>query len=182
MTTASTKAQATRTRKNAQATARSAASTVRNARSTAASRSKATTNQLNKETKRVTGAAKAEVEAVASQPTRPLYFALGVANRTVVAVKDLPSALSPARARQRVVARVKSVGDLAERAQQGYTEVAKDGEKLVAKVRRQESTQQAVKYAERAQANVERAGKNASKSADAAVEAVKDAAENVVGK
>lgn len=175
MTTAATKSQATRTRKNAKATARSAASTVRNARATATKQSRAVTDDVSTQGKRVVGAYKAEVKAVAKQPTRPLYFALGVADRTVGAVKEIPSALTPSRTRQRVVATVKKAGDLAERAQRGYTEVAKDGEGLVASVRGQESTKEAVKLADRAGTRAKQAVKDVEKSAEAAVEAVQDA-------
>lgn len=176
MTTAATKSQATRTRKNAKTTARSAASTVRNARTTAAKKGKAVTGDLSTQGKRVVDAYALEVKSVAKQPTRPLLFALGVADRTVGVVKELPSKLTPSHARQRVVATVRSAGDLAERAQRGYTEVAKDGESLVSRVRKQESTQEAIRLAERAQTRAKQSVKDVEKSVESAVDAVQDAA------
>lgn len=179
MTTANNKAHATHTRKDAAATARSAASTVRSGHASATKQTKQTKSDLRKQSKRVIGAYRDEVKAVRSQPTRPLYFALGVADRTVGAVKDIPSTLTPSSARKRVVATVRSVGDLAERAQRGYTHVAEDGESLVSRVRHQDSTKRVTKRAEDAVTHAKQAAKDVEKSVEAAVDAVRDASSTV---
>ena len=190
-----TKANASTTKSNAKTTARSAKTTARSAKSTtrsATNKATATTRRqarkteqgVVKHTRRVVGAAQAEVSAVASQPTRPLFFTLGVVDRAASGVRSLPSTLTstvinvPVRTRGRIVEAFASAGDLAERAQRGYTEVAKDGEKFVRSVRRQESTQKAVKYAERAQHRTSMAVNDAEK----AVEAGTDAAAQAVSK
>lgn len=178
MTTASSKGQATKTRNNAKATARSAANTVRNVRGTAQARTKAVNGELSKHGKRVAGAAQAEVSAVASQPTRPLYFALGVADRTLATVREIPQRVlgTPAAARQRLVATVATAGDIAQKAQSEFTEVAKDGESLVASVRRQDSTQRAIRLVQRADRRGRSAVKDTEKAVAATVEAAADAA------
>jgi hypothetical protein len=81
----------------------------------------------------------------------------------------------PVRTRSRIVDVFATAGDLAERAQRGYTEVAVDGEKLVRAVRRQESTQAAVKYAERAQTRGTRAVNDTEKAVEAGAEAAAEA-------
>ena len=134
-----TKARATTTARSASATGRSAAATGRSAakdakRKTAPARREArrTEQGVVRHGRRVVGAAQAEVAAVARTPYRPALFALGLLDRTVAGVKELPSALTgaPTRTRERVVSVFATAGALAERAQQGYTEVAKDGEAL----------------------------------------------------
>ncbi len=189
MTTAT---QARATKSNAKATARSASATARSGADKATSTAKKATTKARREakaterglsthTRRVVGAAQAEISAVAAQPTRPLYFALGVADRTVAGVRELPSTMStvvlgaPARTRARIVDVFATAGDVAERAQRGYTEVAQDGQKLVKAVRRQESTQEAVKYAERAGTRTRRAVLDAEKAVEAGAEAATEA-------
>jgi len=193
MTTA-TKARDTKS--NAKATARSASDTARTgakqatntakkatdtATTKARREAKATERGLSTHTRRVVDAATAEISAVAAQPTRPLYFALGVADRTVAGVRELPGTMStvvlgaPARTRARIVDVFATAGDVAERAQRGYTEVAQDGQKLVKAVRRQESTQEAVKYAERAGTRTRRAVLDAEKAVEAGAEAATEA-------
>ena len=188
-----TKANARTTKSNAKTTARSASTTARSAKnttkrtadnaSTKARREARRTEQgVVRHGRRVVEAAQAEVSAVASQPTRPLFFTLGVVDRAASSVKALPSTLTstvvgaPVRTRGRIVNVFATAGDLAEKAQRGYTEVAKDGEKFVRAVRRQESTQKAVKYADRAQSRTSRAVSDAEKAVefgtDAAGEAV----------
>ena len=184
MSTATTnKARATKT--NAKATTRSASATAKSA----GKQAKATTRREVRKTdqgvvrhsRRVLGAAQAEVSAVASQPTRPLLFALGVVDRATAGVRAVPSTLSstvleaPTRTRSRIVDVFSTAGDLAEKAQRGYTEVAKDGEKLVRAVRRQESTQQAVKFADRAQTRASRSVQDAEKAVEAGTEAAAQA-------
>jgi hypothetical protein len=198
MTTATqarkTKTNAKTTAGNAKATARTASATARSATETAKRNTTKATRTTRREARateqgvvthgrRVVSAAQAELEAVASQPTRPLFFTLGVVDRAAAGVRALPGTLTstvvsvPERTRGRIVEVFASAGDLAERAQRGYTDVAKDGEKLVRAVRRQDSTQAAVKYAERAQTRTSRAVSDAEKAVDAgtdaAVEAVK---------
>lgn len=194
MTTAT---QARATKSNAKATARSASATARTGADKAATTAKKATGKatttarreaknaeqgLSTHTRRVVDAATAEISAVAAQPTRPLYFALGVADRTVAGVRELPSTMStvvlgaPGRTRARIVDAFATVGDVAERAQRGYTEVAQDGQKLVRAVRRQESTQEAVKYAERAGTRTRRAVLDAEKAVEAGAEAASEAA------
>jgi len=193
MTTA-TKARDTKS--NAKATARSASATARTGAKQATNTAKKATDTattkarreakaaergLSTHTRRVVGAAQAEISAVAAQPTRPLYFALGVADRTVAGVRELPGTMSnavlgaPARTRARLVDAFATAGDVAERAQRGYTEVAQDGQKLVKAVRRQESTQEAVKYAERAGTRTRRAVLDAEKAVEAGAEAATEA-------
>ena len=182
----STTTQAKNTKTNAKATARSASKTAKSATNKASTTTRRETRRTEQgvttHTRRVIGAAQAEVSAVASQPTRPLFFTLGVVDRATATVRSLPTTVTssvltvPARTRSRIVDVFASAGDLAEKAQQGYTEVAKDGEKLVRAVRRQESTQKAVKYADRAQTRATRSVQDAEKAldngADAAAEAV----------
>lgn len=195
----STATPARATKSNAKATARSASSTAKNASSTAksasttaktASRKAATTTRtqarkteqgVSTHTRRVVSAAQAEISAVASQPTRPLFFALGVVDRTTAGVRAVPSTLTnrvvstPQRYRDRIVGLFATAGDLAERAQRGYTEVAVDGQQLVRSIRRQESTQAAVKYAERAQTRASRSLSDAEKAVEAGAEAATEA-------
>ena len=183
MSTTTTKAKSTKT--NAKATARSASSTAKSAGSKASTttrrEARRTEQGVTTHTRRVIGAAQAEVSAVASQPTRPLLFTLGVVDRATAGVRSLPSTLgstvvtAPSRTRGRIVDVFASAGDLAERAQRGYTEVAKDGEKLVRSVRRQESTQKAVKYADRAQTRAARSVQDAEKAIEAGTEAATEA-------
>ncbi len=187
-----TKADAKSTTRNASATAKSAASTAKSASTTArtATRKASTTarRDTNKaergvtiHTRRVIEAAQAEVSAVAAKPTRPLFFALGVVDRTTAGVRAVPSTLTnrvvstPQRYRDGIVSLFATAGDLAERAQRGYTEVTRDGEKLVRAIRRQESTQAAVKYAERAQDRASRSISDAEKAVEAGAEAATEA-------
>ncbi len=175
-----TRTRATRTKDDAAATARSAArdaaTTGRRARATTT----ATTRDVVGHGKRVTGAAQAEVAAVAAQPTRPLMFTLGLVDRAVGTARELPGAVrtAPSALRTRVVGTVATAGDLAERAQRGYTEVARDGEELVASVKRQESTQRALRLADRAR----RRGRQAARDGEAAAEAAADATVEAVAK
>lgn len=188
----STATQARTTKANATATARSASSTAKSASSTAKTanrKASATTRRearrteqgVSKHTRRVVSAAQAELSAVASQPTRPLLFALGVVDRTTAGIRAVPSTLSnrvvstPQRYRDRIVGLFATAGDLAERAQRGYTEVAVDGEQLVRSIRRQESTQKAVKYAERAQDRASRSLGDVEKAVEAGAEAATEA-------
>ena len=181
----STKANAKTTKNDAKATARSATRTAKTATSTASTttrrEARKTENGVTTHTRRVFGAAQAEVNAVASQPSRPLFFTLGVVDRATAGVRALPSTLTdrivtaPARTRGRIVDVFATAGDLAEKAQQGYTEVTKDGEKLVRAIRRQESTQEAVKYAERAQTRASRSLQDAEKAVGAGTEAAGEA-------
>ena len=188
----STATQARTTKANAKATARSASTTAKSASSTAktATRKASTTTRtearraeqgVTTHTRRVVSAAQAELSAVASQPTRPLFFALGVVDRTTAGVRAVPSTLAnrvistPQRYRDRVVGLFATAGDLAERAQRGYTDVAVDGQQLVRAIRRQESTQAAVKYAERAQDRASRSVRDAEKAVEAGAEAATEA-------
>ncbi len=195
----STATQARTTKANAKATGRSASSTAKNASGTAKSASstaktatrkatattrtqaRKTEQGVSTHTRRVVSAAQAEISAVASQPTRPLFFALGVVDRTTAGVRAVPSALTnrvvstPQRYRDRIVGLFATAGDLAERAQRGYTEVAVDGQQLVRAIRRQESTQTAVKYAERAQTRASRSLSDAEKAVEAGAEAATEA-------
>jgi hypothetical protein len=175
-----------------QGTARSASTTARSAKNTAKRTTKRTASNASTTTRRearkaeqgvvrhgrrVVEAAQAEVSAVASQPTRPLFFTLGVVDRAASSVKALPGTLTstvisaPVRTRGRIVNVFATAGDLAEKAQRGYTEVAKDGEKFVRAVRRQESTQKAVRYADRAQTRTSRAVSDAEKAVEFGTEA-----------
>lgn len=187
-TARTTKANARTTKSNAKTTARSASTTARSAKNTtkrtATNASTKTRREVRKTEqgvvrhgRRVVEAAQAEVSAVASQPTRPLFFTLGVVDRAASSVKALPGTLTnsvvsaPVRTRGRIVNVFATAGDLAEKAQRGYTEVAKDGEKFVRAVRRQESTQKAVKYADRAQTRTSRAVQDAEKAVEFGTEA-----------
>ena len=194
-----TKSNARTTKSNAKSTARSASTTARSAKTTArsaknttkrsASNASTTTRREARKAeqgvvrhgRRVVEAAQAEVSAVASQPTRPLFFTLGVVDRAASTVKALPGTLTstvvsaPVRTRGRIVNVFATAGDLAERAQRGYTEVAKDGEKFVRAVRRQESTQKAVRYADRAQTRTSRAVQDAEKAVEFGTEAAGEA-------
>ncbi len=196
----STQTQARTTKANAKSTARSASTTAKSASTTAKSATSTAKKASNKastttrrearktevgvarHTRRVVEAAQAEVSAVASQPTRPLYFALGVVDRTTAGVRALPGALTgsvintPARTRDRIVTVFATAGDLAEKAQRGYTDVTVDGQKLVRAIRRQESTQTAVKYADRAAVRASRSLQDAEKAVEAGVEAAGEAA------
>ena len=184
----STTTQARTTKSNAKATATSAKKTVKSASRKASTTTKRETRRavtgsskgVTTHTRRVLGAFQAEANAVASQPTRPLFFTLGVVDRATAGVRALPSTLisTPARTRNRVVSVAATAGDLAERAQRGYTEVAKDGEKLVAAVRRQDSTQRAVTMADRAQTRAA----SSVKAAEQAIEAGTEAAVEAVSK
>ena len=188
----STTTQARTTKANAKATGRSASTTAKSARSTtktATRKASATTRTearrteqgVSTHTRRVVSAAQAELSAVASKPTRPLFFALGVVDRTTAGVRAVPSTLSnrvvstPQRYRDGIVSLFATAGDLAERAQRGYTDVTRDGEKLVRAIRRQESTQAAVKYAERAQDRASRSVQDAEKAIEAGAEAASEA-------
>ena len=173
----STATQARTTKSNAKATATSAKKTVKSAGRSAKSTTRRTGTGVTTHTRRVVGAFQAEVNAVASQPTRPLFFTLGVVDRATAGVKALPSTLvsTPSRTRGRIVSVFSTAGDLAERAQRGYTEVAKDGEKLVAAVRRQDSTQRAVKLADRAQTRATSSVKDVEKAIEAGTEAAVEA-------
>ena len=191
-----TKSNARATKSNAKATTRSASTTARSAKSTAKSATNRASTTTRRETRkaeqgvvrhgrRVVEAAQAEVSAVASQPTRPLLFTLGVVDRTVAGVKALPGTVTssvvsvPVRTRGRIVEVFATAGDLAERAQRGYTEVAKDGEKFVRAVRRQESTKAAVSYADRAQTRASRSVSDAEKAVEAGTEAAVQAAKKL---
>ncbi len=177
-----TKAKAKTTKNDAASTARSASKTAktatRKASTTTRREARKTEQGVSTHTRRVFGAAQAELSAVASQPTRPLFFTLGVVDRATAGVRALPSTVVsvPTRTRGRIVDVFATAGDLAERAQRGYTDVTRDGEKLVRAVRRQDSTQSAVKFADRAQTRASRSVQDAEKAfeagAEAAVEAV----------
>jgi len=181
----STTTEARKTTSNATATARSAADTARSgtrkATTTVGREGKAAERGLSTQSRRVLQAAQAEVSAVASQPTRPLLFALGLADRTVAGVRSAPGAVgaaviqAPRRTRERLVGVVASVGDAAERSQRHYGEVAEDGQKLIRAIRRQESTQEAVKYAERAGKRAQRVVADVEKAVEAGTEAAAEA-------
>ena len=180
-----TTTQPRKTKTNAKATARSASRTTKSATGKASTTTRRETRKAEQgvttHTRRVLNAAQAEVSAVAAQPTRPLMFTLGVVDRATAGVKALPGTLgstvisAPTRTRERLVDALATAGDLAERAQRGYTEVAKDGERLVRAIRRQESTQQAVKYADRAQSRAVRSLQDAEKAVEAGTEAAAEA-------
>lgn len=176
-----TKAKASTTKKDAAATARSASKTAQSAARKARREADRTERGIRTHSRRVLQAAQAEASAVAAQPTRPLYFTLGVVDRASSGVRTLPASLTdrvvsaPARTRGRIVEVFATAGDLAEKAQQRYTDVARDGEKLVRAVRRQESTQQAVRYAERAQTRASRSVQDAEKAIEAGAEAASEA-------
>ncbi len=183
-----TKNNAKTTAGTAKATARSASSTARSATNQAKRSTTKATNTTRrqarkteqgvvKHSRRVVGAAQAEVSAVASQPTRPLFFTLGVVDRATAGVRALPSTVvsAPTRTRGRIVDVFATAGDLAENAQRGYTDIAKDGEKFVRAVRRQDSTQATVKYADRAQTRASRSVQDAEKALEAGTEAAVEA-------
>lgn len=169
---------------SAKATARSAAADTKRTTTAATRRARseaaATERGLAQHGKRVAAAAQAEVQAVAGQPQRPLLFALGVVDRTAAGVKALPSALlsTPSRARTRIVGVAATAGDLAEKAQRAYTDIAVDGENLLKSIRGQESTQRALQLAERAQ----RRGEAAVKDTEKALEVGSQAATEALGK
>ena len=180
----STATQARKTSQDARTTARAAKTTAKDAGRTARTASRPARREARRteqgvvrHSRRVIGAAQAEVAAVARTPYRPALFALGLLDRTVAGVKELPSSLvsAPTRTRDRVVSVFATAGDLAERAQQGYTEVAKDGEALVRSVRRLDSTQRAERYAERARKRGQGAVRDAEKAVEAAGEAAGEA-------
>ncbi len=187
-----TTTQARNTKSNAKATTRSASKTASSATKTAqaATRKAAATTRretakaergITTHTRRVIEAAQAEVSAVAAKPTRPLFFAVGVVDRTTAGVRAVPSTLTnrvvstPQRYRDGIVSVFATAGDLAERAQRGYTDVTRDGEKLVRAIRRQESTQAAVKYADRAQTRASRSISDVEKAVEAGAEAATEA-------
>lgn len=188
----STTTQASKTKSDAKTTARSASNTARSAANTASTGTRKATTTARREGKaiergftvhgrRVVQAAQAEVSAIAHQPTRPLFFALGVADRTAAGLRSAPGTVSstvletPRRTRQRLVNVIATAGDVAERTQRQYGEVAKDGEKLVRAVRRQDSTKEAVHYAERAGKRAQRAVMDAEKAVEAGAEAASEA-------
>ncbi len=173
----STTTQAKKTTTDAKRTVKSATKDVKSTARKTRTQARKAGDGVAAHSKRVVAAAQTEVQAVASQPRRPLLFAVGVLDRTASNVKALPQNLfsTPTKARERVIDLAASAGDLAEKAQHGYTEIAKDGESLIRKIRRQESTQAAVKYAERAQTRGERAIKDTEKAVEAGAHAVEDA-------
>ena len=187
MSTATT-TQARTTKTNAKRTASSASSTAKSAkrdvkRSTRPARREArrTEQGVVRHTRRVIEAAQAEVAAVAETPYRPALFALGLLDRTVSGAKELPSfvAETPVRFRQRVIDVFSTAGDLAEKAQQEYTEVTKDGQALVRAIRRQDSTQRAERFAERAANRSRLAVKDAEKAVEAGTEAAAQAVSKI---
>lgn len=182
-----TKAQTTKTRNDvskaksdATAAARSASADAKRAASKAKNESEAIRAGVVKHSKRISDAAQAEVKAVSNQPTRPLLFALGVVDRTVESFKDFPSNLrtTPDVVKGRIIDTFSTAGDVAERLQKEYTEVTKDGQSLYASVRKQDSTQRAVRLAERARTR----GRRAVKDTEQALEAAGDAATEAVQK
>ncbi len=175
-----TKNDVTKAKNDATAAARSASADAKRAASKAKGQSEAIRTGVVKHSKRVSDAAQAEVKAVSKQPTRPLFFALGIVDRYVESVKELPSNLrtTPGAFKDRIVGTFATAGDVAERAQKGYTEVAKDGESLVSQVRKQDSTQRAIRLAERARTR----GRRAVKDTEQAIEAAGDAAAEAVQK
>ncbi|HVM26961.1 MAG TPA: hypothetical protein VM433_04720 [Mycobacteriales bacterium] len=186
MATATTNRTSTnrKTSTNAKATASSAKTTARNAKTTAKTASRPARREAGraeqgvvKHSRRVAAAAQAEVTAVARTPYRPALFALGLVDRAVAGVKEVPSLVveTPTRARQRVVSVFATAGDLAEKAQQGYTEVAKDGSALVRAIGRQDSTQRAQRMAERARKRGQGAVRDTEKAVEAGTEAAGEA-------
>ncbi len=175
-----TKNDVTKAKTDAAAGARSASADAKRAASKAKNQSEAIRDGVVKHSKRVSGAAQAEVKAVSKQPTRPLFFALGIVDRYVESVKDLPNNLrtTPSAVKDRIVDTFATAGDVAERLQQNYTEVAKDGQSLVTSVRKQDSTQRAIRLAERARTR----GRRAVKDTEHAVEAAGGAAAEAVQK
>lgn len=177
--------------KTATATER-AKSTAARTRRTTRTQARATATGVRANAQRVTGAAQAEVRAIANQPVRPLYFALGVADELAAQLKELPGAIStlpttlsslptaiPTRAREVVIDLTTKAGDLSERAQQRYTEVAVRGRKLTTSVKNQESTQRARGLAASAQRRSDGAITTGRKAAEAGIQAVKDAAAKI---
>ncbi len=185
MTTATkaraTKANAKRTTSSATSTARSAARdakrTTRSTTRPARREARRTEQGVVRHTHRVVSAAQAEVTAVAKTPYRPALFALGLVDRAVAGVKEVPSIVleAPTRTRQRVVSVFATAGDLAEKAQQEYTEVAQDGSALVRAIARQDSTQRAQRMAERARKRGQGAVRDTEKAVEAGTEAAGEA-------
>lgn len=176
MTTTATHArktadEATRTAKSAKAQA------TRTARK-ASDANERTARRVQSQTRRVTATAQAEVKAVAATPHRPLLFALGVVDRTVAAVKSTPSIVlgTPARTRDGLISVATSAADLVVSAQRSYDEVADDGAQLVRAIRRQESTERAVRFAERAQRRGQLAVQDTEKAVSQGAQAVTEAA------
>jgi hypothetical protein len=172
-----TKRDAKQTGRDAKATARSASRTTRNEARKVSRETRRTERRLATQGRRIVAAAQREVEAVAAQPTRPAFFALGLTDRGVGTARSLPKTVTgaPGRLRDRLVGLATTAGDLADSAQRGYTDIARDGEKLVRAVRRQESTQRAASFAERAQSRGEKALGDAEKAVEAGAEAAQDA-------
>jgi hypothetical protein len=154
------------------------------ARKTTSSTARKTATQTRKQTnsasksvqhhgRRVATAARTEARAVAVQPVRPAYFAVGVADSVVHSVKTAPSQVVslPRRGRDLVVAASKRVGDVSEAAQSRYTDMAVRGQRVVASIRRLESTQEAEKYASRASHRLSMAGRDAEVALDASARA-----------
>ncbi|HWH27756.1 MAG TPA: hypothetical protein VNU26_02135 [Mycobacteriales bacterium] len=168
-----TKTNAQRTASSASSTAKSAARDAKRTTRPARREARRTEQGVVRHTRRVIEAAQAEVTAVAETPYRPALFALGLLDRTVSGAKELPTYLAetPVRVRQRVIDVFATAGDLAEKAQQEYTEVAKDGSALVRAIRRQDSTQRAERFAERAATRSRRAVQDAEKALEAGTEA-----------
>jgi len=166
-----TAAEATRTAKSAKAQA------VRTTRK-AGDANERTARRVQGQTRRVTATVQAEAKAVASTPHRPLLFALGVVDRTVAAVKSTPGAVlsAPARARDGLVSVSTSYADLVVGVQRSYDEVADDGAQLVKAIRRQESTERAVRFAERAQRRGSLALKDTEKAVEQGAQAATEAA------
>ena len=140
-----------------------------------------TARRLQSQTRRIAATAQAEVKAVAATPHRPLLFALGVVDRTVAAVKATPSAVltAPSRARDGLVSVSTSAADLFVGAQRSYDEVADDGAQLVKAIRRQESTERAVRFAERAQRRGQLAVQDTEKAVSQVAQAAAEAAAKI---
>lgn len=187
----STTTQAKSTATSARGTANKAAGTARSAKNDVTTSANKATRTARRETKgaargvthhskRVAAAAQTEAAAVARQPLRPLLFAVGVVDRTTAGVRALPGTVlqTPGLVRQRIVGAAATAGDVAERVQRGYSEVAEDGAELVKSIRGQESTQRAVRLAERAQSR----GARAFQDTEKAIEVVAEAAQEAVAK
>ncbi|MFP5219411.1 MAG: hypothetical protein ACLGIG_06675 [Actinomycetes bacterium] len=172
-----TKTNAKRTASSASSTAKSAARDAKRTTRPARREARRTEQGVVRHSRRVLEAAQAEVAAVAQTPYRPALFALGLLDRTVAGAKELPTfvAETPVRVRQRVINVFSTAGDLAEKAQQEYTEVAKDGSALVRAIRRQDSTQRAERFAERAATRARRSVSDAEKAVEAGTEAAAQA-------
>lgn len=172
---------AKKTASEATKTAKSAKNgTVRSTRN-AADANERTARRVQRQTRRVTATVQAEAKAVASTPHRPLLFALGVVDRTVAAVKSTPGAVlgAPARARDGLVSFSSSYADLVVGVQRSYDEVADDGAQLVKAIRRQESTERAVRFAERAQRRGSLALQDTEKAVEQGAHAVTEAAAKI---